>query len=229
MRPDAHAATSVRRRALCACLLAPYFLVLVASLHAPRVPLPLPAWGKKGSLPLGRELSPSLRTLSCHLWPHPIWAALVALLFACLPSLSAALLLAELAGVPHLRAEHRAYLDRLGELPEHGFVPPTFGIVHGWRTFLYSLYLEFVARPDVRDLSPLASGGACFLPATLPPRAGARPSVPAGLPQRQTSQLASASVQPWRALLEDADADLRLTGPSDCRTVACSFAGGDGA
>ena len=48
----------------------------------------------------------------------------------------------ELAGVPLFKAEHRDYLERLKETPRHGFVPPEFGIVHGWRTFFYSLYLR---------------------------------------------------------------------------------------
>ena len=134
------------RRGACAVLLVPYFVLLFASLHAPAVPLPLPGWGRKGVLPLGRELSPSLRTLSPHVWPHPIWAAQAFLIAASLPRLLFALLV---LGVPLLGLEHHAYLDRLKELPAHGFVVPTFGIVHGWRTF-FLLALPRVHRPARR-------------------------------------------------------------------------------
>ena len=204
------------RRGACAVLLAPYFVLLFASLHAPAVQLPLPSWGRKGVLPLGRELSPSLRTLSPHVWPHPVWAAQAFLVAASLPTW---LLFALLAlGVPLLGLEHHAYLDRLKELPAHGFVVPTFGIVHGWRTFFYSLYLEFIARPDVRDFTPLRSAdrsAAGLLPLSLPPRLGGRPAVPAGLPQRQLNQLAAIDVHAWPALVDDPSGELaRLTAPT---------------
>ena len=192
---------------LCAVICAPYFCVLFAALHAPRFALPVPSWGRKGVGPLGMEISPSLRVSTPHLWPHPIWASPLVVLVVCSRVLLAAAIVALLVGAPLLRAEHHAYLDRLKELPKYGFVPPTFGIFHGWRTFLFSLYLEFLARPDVHDLSPLRRSAdltPSFIPAGLPARVGARPTVPAGLPQRQMDQhSAGRRVPVWPRLVDD--------------------------
>ena len=103
--------------------------------------------GRKGSCRLGWEISPSLRTLSPHLWPHPLWVIALSGMVWCLPvGWKVRFITAGLLGVPLLRAEQRAYLRRLKELPEQGFIEPTFGIVHGWRTFFYSLYLHGVTR-----------------------------------------------------------------------------------
>ena len=229
-----------QRQVALGLVLAPYFLILLASLHAPALPLPLPTWGRKGSLPLGRELSPSLRTLSPHVWPHPIWSVPILMLIALAPLCATFFIGFELAfGVPLLLREQHAYLDRLKELPEHGFVAPSFGIVHGWRTLLYSLYLELWAKPDVRDFAPLRSDSRLerlctgFLPATLPPRAGGRPAVPPGLPQRQLDQLAAIDVQVWPQLVKDPRGQLAhlaaptAAGATDVSRVRLSSTFGD--
>lgn len=183
---------ALHRIHLCAALLVPYFFVIFLSLHAPNVPLPIPAWGKKKlGGPLGSELSPNLKTLSPHLWPHPIWIILLAVpsLMFCPARFVAVFVLVELLGASLLRAERYEYLKSLRELPEYGFEVPTFGIIHGWRTLLYSLYLIYVAKPDVRDFSCFSNAPPIsFLPQETPSRVGSRPLVPLGLPQRQGNQ-----------------------------------------
>ena len=88
-----------------------------------------------------------------------------------------------------LRFELHEYLADIGELPESGFrVPDPPGIVHGLRTCLYNLYLEFVVWADVLDFTPLAcpqTHPGKFLPENFPTRLTTRPSVIRGLPQRQ--------------------------------------------
>ena len=197
-------------------LLLPYWLVLFLSLHAPPPPLPVPSWGRMGHIPLGWELAPSLRTPSPHLWPHPVWALLIIVPPAvCTPQWMVAVIVTLLMiGAPLLRSEHHAYMERLKETAAHGFVQPTFGIVHGWRTLLFSLYLQYIARPDVRDFAALRRDGARggFLPASLPARRGGRPTVPSGLPQRQADQMAAECPELWHALVEARPGELaRLT------------------
>ena len=101
--------------------------------------------------------------------------------------------IAELVCLPLLlRFEVHEYLADIGELPESGFhVPDPPGIVHGLRTCLYNLYLQFVVWADVLDLTPLAcpeTHPEQFLPTSFPSRRLSRPSVIRGLPQRQTNQ-----------------------------------------
>jgi hypothetical protein len=193
-----------------AVLLLPYFLVLFFSMNAPHLPLPIPNWAKKKKTKhdgaLGSEISPNLRLVSPHHWPHPIWFGVIAalswlLLKHCSIFSATAFLIAELGLLPLLvHLERRAYLAEIGESPESGFVPPPPpGIAHGTRSCLYSLYVHYVVRADVLDFSPLQhSQVASFITQELPLRGGCRPCVIRGLPQRQTDQqlpLALASVR----------------------------------
>ena len=191
-------------RLVCALLLSPYFVVLFLSINAPRCPLPIPRWARKklrkADGPLGREISPDLRLLSPHHWPHPVWAVPI-LAFAPVLWGSVAgrvVLAAELLVLPCLLAlEKHKYLAQIGEDPASGFKPPDPpGIVHGLRSCLYGMYLQHVVRADMLDFSPLLRATAsqqaagrhgCFLPQEFPPRrrGGERPVVIRGLPQRQ--------------------------------------------
>jgi len=67
----------------CAVLLIPYFVILFLSMNAPDIPLPIPHWAKKKKTrhdgPLGNEISPSLRLVSPHHWPHPVWICVILL------------------------------------------------------------------------------------------------------------------------------------------------------
>jgi len=184
----------------CACMLIPYFIILFAAVNAPDLPLPVPKWARKklrkADGPLGWEISPNFRLVSPHHWPHPIYAAILLGLIVWLASIghqvvAMALLATQLLCVPLVSLEKQLYLEEIGELPEQGFTPPDPpGIIHGMRSCLYNLYLQFVVRADVLDLSPLtrSTSRATFITHPLPPRASSPPEMIRGLPQRQKDQ-----------------------------------------
>ena len=56
-------------------------MVLFLSINAPDLALPIPNWAKKKRSKrdgvLGWEISPNLRLVSPHHWPHPVWIGAV--------------------------------------------------------------------------------------------------------------------------------------------------------
>ena len=163
-----------------ALLVWPYLCTIFIALRAPSFNLGWPTC----EIP-GGEIQANLRLQSPHRWPHPVWCFL-------LVPLSAVQVWLGLLGAPLLWYEHRRYLSELEELPEHKIAHVAGGITHGWRTFLYSLYLRFVVRANCRDFTDLERAAmrspTAFLEDGLQPRVGSCPRIRAGLPQRQEDQ-----------------------------------------
>ena len=182
---------------ICVILFTPtYFTVLFISTNAPNFSLWIPTFAKKklkkSDGPLGLEICPSLRLLSPHNWPHPIYTLPYIILLYRFRHVIPIFCISQLLGIFFLMIEKREYLKAINELPEQGFCrPDPPGIVHGTRSLLYNLYLKFFVRANVLCFKPLAqlNNARTFLKSKLPPRLDERPAVIRGLPQRQLGQL----------------------------------------